>query len=100
LAALLWLLEPGSIAASSSGSPGGMGQAVRGDGDAVEIDRPLPAATIEMARSGSAQDEPCAAQEAASEQEPGTGQGDVAAAAQLLPSARRRRRARTARTSR
>jgi len=34
---------------------------------------------MEMAHSGSAQDEPCAAQEAAGEREPGTGQGDVAA---------------------
>ena len=52
-----------------------------GDSDAVEIGGPLPAARIEMAHSGSAHDEPGAAQEAAGEQEPGTGQGDVAAAA-------------------
>ena len=58
-----------------------------GDGDAVEIGGPLPAAPIEMARSGSARDEPCAAQEAAGEQEPGTGQGDVAAAAGRPPQA-------------
>ena len=58
-----------------------------GDGDAVEIGGPLPAAPIELARSGSAQDEPCAAQEAAGEQEPGTGQGDVAAAAGRPPQA-------------
>ncbi len=45
----------------------------RGDGDAVEIDGPLPAAPIEMARSGLAHDEPCAGQEAAGK-EPGTGQ--------------------------
>ena len=40
-----------------------------------------------MARSGSAQGEPCAAQEAAGEQEPGTGQGGVAAAAGRRPEA-------------
>ncbi len=51
-----------------------------GDSDAVEIGGPLPAAPIEMAHSGSAQDEPRARQEAAGEQEPGTGPGDVAAA--------------------
>src|SRR6266516_4898675 len=45
-----------------------------GDGDAVEIGGPLPAAPIELARSGSAQDEPCAGPEAAGEQEPGAGQ--------------------------
>ena len=49
-----------------------------GEGDAVEIGGPLPAAPIEMARSGCAHVEPCAAQEAASEQGPGTGQGGVA----------------------
>ena len=58
-----------------------------GDSDAVEIDGPLPAAPIEMARSGSVQDEPCAQQEAAGEQEPGTGPGDVAAAADRPPKA-------------
>ena len=52
-----------------------------GDSDAVEIGGPLPAAPIEMAHSGSAQDEPGAPQEAAGEQEPGTGQADVGAAA-------------------
>jgi RNA polymerase primary sigma factor len=52
-----------------------------GDSDAVEIAGPLPAAPVEMARSGSARDEPCAPQEAAGEQEPGTGQGAGAAAA-------------------
>jgi RNA polymerase primary sigma factor len=52
-----------------------------GDGGAVEIGGPLAAAPAETARSGSAHGEPCAAQEAAGEQEPGTGQGDVAAAA-------------------
>jgi RNA polymerase primary sigma factor len=45
----------------------------------MEIGGPLAAAPAEMAGSGSA--EPCAVQEAAGEQEPGTGQGDVAAAA-------------------
>ena len=58
-----------------------------GDSDAVEIDGPLPAAPIEMARSGSVQDEPGAQQEAAGEQEPGTGPGDVAAAAGRPPKA-------------
>ena len=58
-----------------------------GDGDAVEIDGPLPAAPIERARSGSAQDEPCAAQEAAGGPEPGTGPGGVAAAAGRRPEA-------------
>ena len=47
----------------------------------MEIGGPLPAARIDMARSGSAHDVPGASQEAAREQEPGTGQGDVAAAA-------------------
>jgi hypothetical protein len=46
-----------------------------GDGDAVEIGGPLPAAPIELARSGSAQDEPRAPQEAAGVPEPRTGQG-------------------------
>jgi RNA polymerase primary sigma factor len=58
-----------------------------GDGDAVEIGGPLPAAPVEMAHSGSAQDEPGAAREAACGQEPGTGQGDVAAAASRPPQA-------------
>jgi RNA polymerase primary sigma factor len=56
-----------------------------GDGGAVQIDGPLPAVSIETARSGSAHGEPCAAQEAAGEQEPGTGQGGVAAAAGRRP---------------
>jgi RNA polymerase primary sigma factor len=59
----------------------------RGDSGAVEVDGPLPAAAIEMARPGSAHDEPCAPQEAAGEREPGTGQGDVAAAAGQPPQA-------------
>src|SRR6266849_6645740 len=58
-----------------------------GDSDAVEIGGPLPAAPIEMAHSGSAQDEPCAPHEAAGEQEPATGGGDVAAAAGRPPQA-------------
>ena len=58
-----------------------------GDGDAVEIGGPLPVARIEMARSGSAHGESYAAQEAASEQEPGTGQGDVTVAAGRPPKA-------------
>jgi RNA polymerase primary sigma factor len=58
-----------------------------GPGDAVEIDGPLPAARIELTRSGSAQDEPCAGQEAAGEPDPGTGQGGVAAAAGRPPKA-------------
>ncbi len=58
-----------------------------GDSDAVEIGGPLAAAPSEMARSGSAQDEPRAPQEAAGEQKPGTGQGDVAAAAGRPPQA-------------
>jgi RNA polymerase primary sigma factor len=49
------------------------------DSDAAQIGGPLSAAPIEMAHSGSAHDEPCAAQEAGA-REPGTGQGDVAAA--------------------
>jgi RNA polymerase primary sigma factor len=58
-----------------------------GDGGAVEVDGPLPGAAIEMARSGSARGEPCAAQQAAGQQEPGTGRGDVAAAAGRPPQA-------------
>ena len=58
-----------------------------GDNDAAEIGGPLPAARIETARSGSARDEPRAPQEAAGEQEPGAGQGDVAAAAGRTPQA-------------
>ena len=58
-----------------------------GDSGAGETGGPLPAAPTEMARSGSARDEPRAPQEAAGEQEPGTGQGDVAAAAGRPPQA-------------
>jgi RNA polymerase primary sigma factor len=58
-----------------------------GNGDAVEIAGLLPAARIERARSGSAHGEPSAAREAAGEQEPGTGQGGVAAAAGRPPKA-------------
>jgi RNA polymerase primary sigma factor len=58
-----------------------------GDSGAAQIGGPLPAAPIEMAHSGSAQDEPGAPQEAAGEREPGTGRGDVAAAAARPPQA-------------
>ena len=79
-----WLPLPGGIGAAMGltdpTDPGG-------EGDAVEIGGPLPAAPIEMARSGCAHVEPCAAQEAASEQGPGTGQGGVAAAAGRPPKA-------------
>jgi RNA polymerase primary sigma factor len=57
------------------------------DSDAVEVGGLLPAAPIDMAHSGCAQGEPCALQEAAGEQEPGTGQGDVAAAVGRPPQA-------------
>jgi RNA polymerase primary sigma factor len=56
------------------------------DSDAAQIGGPLPAAPIEMAQSGSAQDEPCAAQEAGAP-EPGTGQGNVAVAVGRPPQA-------------
>jgi RNA polymerase primary sigma factor len=46
------------------------------DGNAVETGGPRPTARIERARSGSARDEPRAAQEAAGGQQPGTGQGE------------------------
>ena len=58
-----------------------------GDGDAVEIDGPLPAALIELARSGSAQGEPCAAPEAAACRSQAPARGDVAAAAGRRPEA-------------
>jgi RNA polymerase primary sigma factor len=58
-----------------------------GDSDAAQIGGPLPADPIEMAHSGSAQDEPCAAREPAGEREPGAGLGDVATAAGRLPQA-------------
>ena len=58
-----------------------------GDSDAVEIGGPLPATPVEMAHSGSAQDEPGGPREAAGEREPGTGQGAVAAAAGRPPQA-------------
>jgi RNA polymerase primary sigma factor len=58
-----------------------------GDGCAVEVDGPLADAPAVTAGSGSAHDEPCAVREAAGEQEPGTGQGDVAAAAGRSPQA-------------
>jgi RNA polymerase primary sigma factor len=53
----------------------------------VEIGGPLPAAPAGTAGSGSADGEPCAVQEATSGQEPGTGQGDAAAAAGRPPQA-------------
>jgi RNA polymerase primary sigma factor len=52
-----------------------------GDRDAGEIGGPLTANPIDTARSGQARDEPGAVQQAAGEREPGTGQGDVTAAA-------------------
>ena len=58
-----------------------------GDNAAGEIGGPLPAARIEMAHPGAARDEPRAPQEAAGEQEPGAGQGDVTAAAGRPPQA-------------
>ena len=58
-----------------------------GGDNAAEIGGPLPAAPTEMARSGAARDEPRAPQEAAGEQEPGAGQGDVTAAAGRPPQA-------------
>jgi RNA polymerase primary sigma factor len=58
-----------------------------GDGGAVEIGGPLPAAPSETAGPGSAHGEPCVAPEAAGEREPGTGQGDAVAAAGRPPKA-------------
>jgi RNA polymerase primary sigma factor len=58
-----------------------------GNSGAAQIGGPLRADPVEMAHWGSAQDEPGAAQEAAGEQEPGTGQGDVTAAAGRPPQA-------------
>src|SRR5690348_5358436 len=76
---------PGLAATAGTGTGTAMGlndpAGPGGDGGAMEIGGPLAAAPAEMAGSGSADGEPCAVQEAASEQEPGTGQGDVAAAA-------------------
>jgi RNA polymerase primary sigma factor len=57
------------------------------DGDAAEIGGPLPAHPVDTARSGQARDEAGAAQQAAGEQEPGTGQGDVTATAARPPQA-------------
>src|SRR5690348_2775436 len=75
---------PGLAATAGTGTGTAMGlndpAGPGGDGGAMEIGGPLAAAPAEMAGSGSADGEPCAVQEAASEQEPGTGQGDVAAA--------------------
>jgi RNA polymerase primary sigma factor len=53
----------------------------------VEAGGPLPAARIGMAHSGPAHGEPGASRGAAGEQEPGTGQGGVAAAAGRPPQA-------------
>ncbi len=50
-----------------------------GNSNAVEVGGPLPAAPVEMAHSGSAQDEPCAPREAAGEEsqdEPSVSGGD------------------------
>ena len=58
-----------------------------GGDNAAEIGGPLPAAPTEMTRSGAARDEPRAPREAAGEQEPRTGQGDVTAAAGRPPPA-------------
>ena len=58
-----------------------------GDSDAAQIGGPRPAAPTGMAHSGAARDEPRAPHEAAGEQEPGTGQGDVAAAGGRPPQA-------------
>ena len=51
-----------------------------GDSDAAQIGGPLPAGPVEVAHLGSARNEPGAPQEAGGEQEPGTGQGNGAAA--------------------
>jgi RNA polymerase primary sigma factor len=58
-----------------------------GDGDAVEIRGPLPAAPVGTAHSGSAHGEPCVPGEAAGEQKPGNGHSVVAAAAGRPPQA-------------
>src|SRR5262249_42113909 len=82
---------PGLAATAGGGIGAAMGltdpTGPGGDGDAVEIGGPLPAAWIEMARSGCAHGEPCAAQEAAREQEPSTGPGGGAGAAGRPPKA-------------
>jgi hypothetical protein len=57
------------------------------DGDVAEIGGPQPAAPFDTARSGRARDEPGAAPQAAGGREPGTGQGDAAAAAGRPPQA-------------
>ena len=58
-----------------------------GDNDAAQPAGPLHAARIERACSGAAQDEPRAPQEPVGEQEPGAGQGDLAAGAGRPPQA-------------
>jgi len=71
--------EPELAAAASGGAGTAMGlndlADPGGDGGAVEIGGPLPAALIELARSGSAQDKPVAGQEAAGKREPDTRPG-------------------------
>ena len=75
-------------AGGGTGAAGLTGPADPGaDGDAAEIGGPLPAAPIDTARSGQARDEPGAPPQAAGEREPGTGQGDAAAAAGRPPQA-------------
>src|SRR5690348_11378290 len=58
-----------------------------GGDDAGEIGGPLPPDPAGMAHSGAARDEPPAAQQAAGEQEPRPGQGDVTATAGRPPPA-------------
>jgi RNA polymerase primary sigma factor len=57
------------------------------DSDAAQTGGPLPPAPTETAQSGSVHDEPGAAQQAAGERHPGTGQGYVAAATGRPPQA-------------
>jgi RNA polymerase primary sigma factor len=92
---------PGAAAPGRAGEPqlavagGGIGAAMGltdpadpgRDGDAAEIGGPLPAHPVDTARSGQARDEAGAAQQAAGEQEPGTGEGDVTATAARPPQA-------------
>src|SRR5262249_10912105 len=83
--------EPKLAAAAGGGIGAALGLTgpadTGGDGGAVEIGGPLPAALIGTARSGSAQDKPVAGQEAAGERQPGTGQGRAAPAACRPPQA-------------
>jgi RNA polymerase primary sigma factor len=73
----------GTGAAVGSNDPADPG----GDDEAAAIGGPLPAAPIDMVRSGGARDAARAAQQAAGEREPGTGRGDVMAAAGRPPQA-------------